>query len=233
MLPALTTKECPMNLIDYGRIILRRGWIAILLAVVAAVAAYAFSQVVTPIYRGTQTILLVPSRSDNGLTLATVQLLNNRRTYLASSLRAQEIIDNLSLDYTAGYLLEQATIAPNRDNITIQIDVDLPANSIGEAQALLIPIVSEWGQLLIDYQNEQNQAARQEDRIKAEVQDNVQVYQLQPNERIYTLIGGIAGFFLGIVLIFILEYLESNVIRRREDIEKALGINVLAAVPAE
>jgi capsular polysaccharide biosynthesis protein len=222
-----------MNLIDYGRIILRRGWIAILLAVVAAVAAYAFSQVVTPIYRGTQTILLVPSRSDNGLTLATVQLLNNRRTYLASSLRAQEIIDNLSLDYTAGYLLEQATIAPNRDNITIQIDVDLPANSIGEAQALLIPIVSEWGQLLIDYQNDQNQAARQEDRIKAEVQDNVQVYQLQPNERIYTLIGGIAGFFLGIVLIFILEYLESNVIRRREDIEKALGINVLAAVPAE
>jgi capsular polysaccharide biosynthesis protein len=233
MLPALTTKECPMNLIDYGRIILRRGWIAILLAVVAAVAAYAFSQVVTPIYRGTQTILLVPSRSDNGLTLATVQLLNNRRTYLASSLRAQEIIDNLALDYTAGYLLEQATIAPNRDNITIQIDVDLPANSIGEAQALLIPIVSEWGQLLIDYQNDQNQAARQEDRIKAEVQDNVQVYQLQPNERIYTLIGGIAGFFLGIVLIFILEYLESNVIRRREDIEKALGINVLAAVPAE
>jgi capsular polysaccharide biosynthesis protein len=222
-----------MNLIDYGRIILRRGWIAILLAVVAAVAAYAFSQVVTPIYRGTQTILLVPSRSDNGLTLATVQLLNNRRTYLASSLRAQEIIDNLALDYTAGYLLEQATIAPNRDNITIQIDVDLPANSIGEAQALLIPIVSEWGQLLIDYQNDQNQAARQEDRIKAEVQDNVQVYQLQPNERIYTLIGGIAGFFLGIVLIFILEYLESNVIRRREDIEKALGLKVLATVPAE
>ena len=59
-----------MNLLDYGRIILRRGWIAILLAILAAVAAFGFSKVVTPVYRGTQTVLLVPSRSDLGLTEA-------------------------------------------------------------------------------------------------------------------------------------------------------------------
>jgi capsular polysaccharide biosynthesis protein len=222
-----------MNLIDYGRIILRRGWIAVLLAIVAAVAAYAFSQVVTPVYRSTQAILLVPSRSDNGLTLATVQLLNNRRSYLASSLRAQEIIDKLSLDYTAQYLLGETTITPNRDNLTIQIDVDLPANNDAEAAALLNPIVEAWGQALIDYQNDLNQEARQEDRVRAEVQDSPTISRLQPNERIYTAIGGIAGFFLGIVLIFVLEYLESNVIRRREDVENTLDLKVLAAVPAE
>jgi capsular polysaccharide biosynthesis protein len=222
-----------MNLIDYGRIILRRGWIAVLLAIVAAVAAYAFSQVVTPVYRGTQTILLVPSRSDNGLTLATVQLLNNRRSYLASSLRAQEIIDRLSLDYTAQYLLGQTTITPNRDNITIQIDVDLPANNDAEAKALLDPIVAAWGQVLIEYQTARNQEAKQEDRVRADVQDSPAISRLQPNERIYTAIGGIAGFFLGIVLVFILEYLESNIIRRRDDVENTLGLKVLAAVPAE
>ena len=52
-----------MNLLDYGRIILRRGWIAILLASIVAVSAYVFSQIVTPVYRGTQTVLLVPVRS--------------------------------------------------------------------------------------------------------------------------------------------------------------------------
>jgi capsular polysaccharide biosynthesis protein len=224
-----------MNLIDYGRIILRRGWIAILLAVVAAGAAFAFSQVVTPVYRGTQMILLVPSRSDLGLTEAALRLINARQAYLSSELRAQEIIDQLSLDYVAAYLLGKTTISPNRDSLAIQIDVDLPvpSDSPSDANQLIAPIVSAWGQALIDYQTELNQSARQEDRIRAQIQDNPRVYKLQPNERIYAAIGGIGGFFLGVVLIFVLEYLESNVIRRREDIENTLNLKVLAAVPTE
>lgn len=222
-----------MNLIDYGRIILRRGWIAVLLAVIAAGAAFAFSQVVTPIFRGTQTILLVPSRSDLGLTEAALRLINSRQAYLNSTLVAQEIIDELSLDYVADYLLSKTTINPNRDSLAIQIDVDLPASSADEASALIVPIVAAWGQKLIDYQNGLNQSARQEDRIRAQIQDSVKLSQLQPNERIYAAIGGIGGFFLGVVLIFVLEYLESNVIRRREDVESALDLKVLAAVPAE
>src|SRR5690606_33867994 len=115
-----------MNLIDYGHIILRRGWIAVLLAVIAGVAAFGFSQVVTPVYRGTQTILLVPSRSDLGLTEAALRLINSRQAYLNSEIRAQEIINDLQLDMTAGYLLGKSTIVPNRDSLAIQIDVDLP-----------------------------------------------------------------------------------------------------------
>jgi capsular polysaccharide biosynthesis protein len=224
-----------MNLIDYGRIILRRGWIAILLAVIAAGAAFAFSQVVTPIYRGTQTILLVPSRSDLGLTEAALRLINARQAYLTSELRAAEVIEKLSLDMVPGDLLGDTTITPIRDSLAIQIDVDLPilSDDPQEASALIGPIVTKWGQLLIDYQTELNQSARQEDRIRAQVQDNPRVYKLQPNERIYAAIGGIGGFFLGIVIIFVLEYLESNVIRRREDVESALNLKVLAAVPLE
>lgn len=224
-----------MNLIDYGRIILRRGWIAILMAVIAAGAAFAFSQVVTPIYRGTQTILLIPSRSDLGLTEAVVRLINNRQAYLTSELRAAEVIEAIGQEMLPGYLLAQTTITPLRDSLAIQIDVDLPiaSNDPAEASRVIGPIVATWGQLLIDHQNELNQSARQEDRIRAQVQDNPRVYQLQPNERIYTAIGAIGGFFLGIVFIFVLEYLESNVIRRREDVESALNLKVLAAVPLE
>src|SRR5262245_1050983 len=115
-----------MNLIDYMRIIIRRGWIALLLAIIAAGAAFLFSQTVTPEYRATQTILIVPSRSDLGLTEAALRLINSRRAYLDSELRAQSVIDKLHLDYTPGYLRGQTTITANRDNLTIQIDVDLP-----------------------------------------------------------------------------------------------------------
>lgn len=222
-----------MNLIDYGRILIQRGWIAILLAVIAAGAAYGFSQVVTPVYRGTQTVLLVPSRSDLGLTEAALRLINSRQAYLNSELVAQEIINDLALDYTPGYLLSETTITPNRDSLAIQIDVDLPAQSGQEAAALIGPIVAEWSNQLIDYQNELNQSARQEDRIQARVQDNPRVFQLEPNTRIYTAIGAIGGLFLGVILIFVLEYLDSNVIRRRADVENSVGMRVLAAVPAE
>lgn len=222
-----------MNLIDYGRIILQRGWIAILLAVVAAVAAYGFSQVVTPVYRSTQTVLLVPSRSDLGLTEAALRLINSRQAYLNSSLVAQEIINDLALDYAPQQLLGWTTIVPNRDSLAIQIDVDLPANTQAEAENLIAPIVSAWSQELIDHQNELNQSARQEDRIQARIQDNPRTSRLRPQARIYTIIGGIGGLFLGVVIIFVLEYLESNIIRRRADVEAALNMKVLAAVPIE
>ena len=220
-----------MNLLDYGRIILRRGWIAILLAVVTAVAAYGFSQIVTPVYRGTQTVLLVPVRSDLGLTEAALRLINSRQAYLNSELIAQQVIEDLELDMTPGYLLGETTIVPNRDSLAIQIDVDLPAESGQEASALIGPIVAAWGQELIDYQNELNQSARQEDRIQARIQDNPRVYQLQPNTRIYTAIGAIGGLFIGVLIIFVLEYLESNIIRRRGDIEATLEMKVLASIP--
>ncbi len=218
-----------MNLIDYGHIILRRGWIAILLAVIAAVAAFGFSQVVTPVYRGTQTILLVPSRSDLGLTEAALRLINSRQAYLNSEIRAQEIIDDLQLDMDKGYLLGRTTIVPNRDSLAIQIDVDLPEQHLNSIEQ----IVEAWGQKLIDYQNELNQSSRQEDRIQARIQDNPRAFQLRPNTRIYTAIGAIGGLFLGVVIIFLLEYLESNIIRRREDVENSLDMKVLATVPTD
>lgn len=222
-----------MNLIDYGRIILRRGWIALLLAAIAGVAAYGFSQVVTPVYRGSQTILLIPSRSDLGLTEAALRLINSRRAFLDSDLVAAQIIDELQLDFSPGYLRGQTTITANRDNLAIEIDVDLPAESGQEAAALIGPIVAAWGDALIQYQEELNQQNRVEDRIRAQPQDNPRIAQLQPRVGIYTAIGAIAGLFLGVIVIFVLEYLESNMIRRRDDVEQATALPVLAVVPGE
>ena len=78
---------------------------------------------------------MVPSRSDNGLTLAAVQLLQNRAAYVRSDLRARNVIEAVQLDMEPGFLLSRTTIATNRDNLTIQFDVDLEANSDAEAAA--------------------------------------------------------------------------------------------------
>lgn len=214
-----------MNLVDYGRILIRRGWIMILLGVITAGAAFLFSRQIEPTYRATQKVLIIPSRSDFGLTEAARQILNSHVQYLDSSLRAAEVIDNLQLDTTPGQLRSNVTIASDQLSLVIQIDAD--HKDPNEAAR----IATAWGDLLLEYRNELNQQARREDRIEARLQDNPVPYKASPNIPINTLVGLIAGIFVGGVIVFVLEYLESSIVRRREDIEKSAGLIVLAAVP--
>ncbi len=214
-----------MNLVDYGRILIRRGWIMILLGAITAGAAFLFSRQIEPMYRATQKVLIIPSRSDFGLTEAARQILNSHVQYLDSSLRAAEVIDNLQMDTTPGQLRSNVTIASDQLSLVIQID----ANHKDPNEAARI--ATAWGDLLLEYRNELNQQARREDRIEARLQDNPVPFKASPNIPINTLVGLIAGIFVGGVIVFVLEYLESSIVRRREDIEKSAGLTVLAAVP--
>lgn len=220
-----------MNLLDYARIFVQRAWIALLLAVLVAAATFIFSKTITPVYRSSQVVLLVPSRSDLGLTEAALRLINARRAYLDSDLIAAQIIDRLNLDFEPSYLRSKTTITANRDNLSIQIDVDLPAPDAAAAASLVNPIAQAWGEQLIQYQEGLNRESNREDRIRAQPQDNPQLGLLRPRPTIYAAIGAIAGFFIGLIIILGLEYLESNIVRRRIDLEREL--KVLAVVPSE
>lgn len=214
-----------MNLMDYVNILLRRGWIMVLLAVIAAASAYFLSQQQTPIYRSTQRVLMQPTRADLGLTEASKTLLGNHVAYLDSEFRAQEVIDRLRLDMTPPQLMSAVTLASDPLNLTIQIDVDLMDGELAN------DVAREWGNLLIEYRNEENQRARREDHINARLQDNARYSLLRPQPVINTIAGAILGLLLGGVIVFILEYLESSVVRSRDDLERSAGIPVLATVP--
>lgn len=214
-----------MNLMDYVRILLRRGWIVVLLALIAAGSAYFLSKQQTPIYTATQKVLMQPTRADLGLTEASKTLLGNHVAYLDSEFRAQEVIDRLQLDMTAGQLKSNVTIASNPLNLTVQIDVRLSDGDLAN------DVAREWGNLLIEYRTEENQRAQRTDHINASLQDNPSYSLYSPRTLINTAAGGILGVLLGGVVIFILEYLESSVVRNRDDIESSLSIPVLAAIP--
>ena len=214
-----------MNLIDYGRIIIRRGWIMILLGVIAAGAAFLFSRQLDPVYRATQKVLIIPSRSDLGLTESARSILNSHVAYLDSSLRAAEVIDRLQLDMTPGQLRSDVTIAADQLSLLIQIDADHGSPDVAAR------IAAEWGQLLVEYRNDLNQQARQEDRVEARIQDTPTPFQSSPKIMINSIVGLIAGIFIGGIIIFVMEYLESSIVRRREDVENFAGLPVLAIVP--
>ena len=214
-----------MNLVDYGRILMRRGWILLLLAAIAASSAYILSKQETPVYLATQKMLLVPSRTDLGITEAAVRLLSLHAAYLDSQQVAQQVINNLQLDMTPAQLISDVTIAPKTDSLLIQIDVKNTDPKVAS------DIARAWGDMLVQFRNDENQKARQEDRIEARPQDDPQISLVSPRPTINVLVGAVLGLLVGGIIVFVMEYLESATIRHPEDVERMVNLPVLASMP--
>ncbi|MEM6284492.1 MAG: hypothetical protein AAF787_20030, partial [Chloroflexota bacterium] len=122
-------------------------------------------------------------------------------------------------------LLGNATIVPNRNNLTVQIQVD--SYDPGVAMA----IAEQWGNLLIEYRNQENAEARREDRVDAILQDEARAALDRPRPEISGLAGGVLGFIVGLGAVLLLEFIESSVVRSRDDVERYLEMTVLASIP--
>jgi capsular polysaccharide biosynthesis protein len=216
-----------MSLVAYLHLFLRRAWILVLAVLLTAGAAFAFSRAQTPEYRASQRVAIQPARNDFGLVETLRILLRSYVEYLYTDLRAQEVINRLQLDMTAGQLRSRATINSDPTTLIIRIDVDL------EDPTLAAQIANTWGQLLVEFRNQSNSDLRREDRIEAELLDYPVPSQSQPNTRTNVLAAVVLGLLLGGALIFALEFWQANLLRSPEDIKRWLGAPVIGAIPLD
>lgn len=214
-----------MNLLDYVRVLVRRGWIIILAIVITAGAAFGFSKAQTVEYRATQKVLLLPARNDLGLSETLRILLRSFVEYLNTDSVANSVIDTLQLDIQAGDLRSNTTINSDPTTLTIQIAVDLPDGPQAAA------IATEWGRELVAFRDRENSQLTRQDRIEAQLLDTATYGQHRPNTQVNVLAGAILGLIVGFIAVFVLEYLESNILRRAEDVERLLEVPLLAIVP--
>ena len=216
-----------MNLSDYVRILRRRGWLILLLAALTALAAFGFSRVQTNVYKSTLNLLVRPSRTDFGQSQAAKELLKTYEAWLYSSYRAQAVIDELQLDMTAQELLGDVEVASDNFSFMVSLAVENTDPDLAN------DIARTWGNQLIQWQQQENDKNRQEDRITIEFRDDPQVALDRPNTRINTLAAAVFGLLLGVILVFLLEWLESGVMQRSEDVEKYLEIPVVGTIPQQ
>ncbi len=214
-----------MELSDYLRILRQRGWVIILVALLTAGAAFGFSKMQTEVYKSQLNLLVRPARSDWGQSQAAKELLNSYRTWLASSRRAQMVIDQLQLDMTANALLADAEFAADNFSYVVSLAIENTDPNLAN------DIATAWGNLLIQWQNQENEKNRQEDRITIEFVDDPQAGLDRPQWKINTAAGAVFGAILGVIVIFVLEWIESGVVRRAEDAERYLEIPVIGRIP--
>ncbi len=216
-----------MELGDYLRVIKQRGWLIILLALLTAAAAFAFSRMQTPVYESSLRMLVQPARTDFGQAQAAKQLLRGYVQWIRSSYRASKVIDELQLDMTPQQLLGDVEVASDDSSFVIQLNVE---NSDPD---LANDIARKWGEIFIQWRVDDNATQRKEDRVDVEFIDNPQAGLSRPQTRINVVAGAVFGALLGVIIVFALEWLESGVVRRTEDIEKYLDIPVIGSIPGK
>ena len=219
-----------MELSDYFRILRQRGWIVIVVAVVAAISAFGFSKLQRPIYKSSMQVTVLPARNDFGLAQTTKQLLRAYVTIMDTKNWAVRVLQRFEqsgtpLDMTPTQLKDNVTIASFEDKNVIQIDVKNGDGEMGNRIAIA------WAQEFQDWRNQENNKVRKEDRVDVVMGDNPTYSKFRPQTTVNTAAGGIFGLLLGALVVAALEWVESGVVRTSADVERKLGLPVLGAIP--
>jgi|DewCreStandDraft_2_1066082.scaffolds.fasta_scaffold01982_2 capsular polysaccharide biosynthesis protein len=214
-----------MSLRDTLRILRQRGWIALLIAILTAAAAFGFSEMQTPVYKSTIT-LSISTRPDWGTSQAAKALLRNYAANMYSLPWAQQVIDRLQLDVTPEDLKSRVTIDPDETRFTLQIDVK------DYSPELANRIAETWAQLTVEWRQQENQRLLEKrDWVNASIIEPPKATLYSPQTKINTLAGFILGTLVGALVVFGLEWIESGVVRTPEDMERFAGLTVLGAIP--
>ena len=218
-----------MELTDYIRIFRQRGWVVIVVAAIAAASAYGFSKLQTPIYSASTQLSVQPARADWGLSNTLKDLLRNYTTNITTHKVAQEAIDRAQLDMQTNALLSKLFVSPDSSTFTIKIEARDSSPEVAYA------IVDTVAQVFIEDRDTWNQKQDRRDQIDVTMLDSVYslgYQQYKPNTKINTLAGGLFGLMVGVLVVFLLEWLAHDIIRTSDDVERSLEVLVLGQIPS-
>lgn len=216
-----------MNLQDYLQVARRRGWIVVLVAVVAMASAFVFSKLQTPVYKSTMELFIQPARSDFGLTQSAKQLIGSYIGIIFNKRNADVVRDRLGLDYKPDTIYGNTKVADDAARFAVTIEVkDYDGETANR-------IARGWATLFVDWRNAENAKQRREDRVDAVLGDEPSYSQDTPRTAVNVAAGGVLGGLVGLFIVVALEWSQASVLRTRADAERKLGLAVVGFIPDE
>lgn len=216
-----------MDLRAYFDILRRRGWIILVVALIAAAAALGLSFVQTKIYRATARISAVPARPDWGLGNSAKDLLRNFVNNINTHDMANRVIARAQLDMNSYDLLAKITVSAEPENFIIRIDAKDRDPEIAKR------IAKTMADLFVDdrvaYYNTQDKNNRIEVKL---VDSMIDAPLYQPKPLTNALAGGVLGALIGALIVLALEWMAADILATPAAVERTIGVPVLAAIPA-
>jgi succinoglycan biosynthesis transport protein ExoP len=213
-----------MDLTALFGVLRRRGWVVLVVTMIAALTAGILSfYVLTPIYASSATVLVI--KKDTPITDYSTLLLNRNltRTYgeIAKSRSvAERVIKELNLGISTANLLSRTTVSPVRDTEILQIKVE-------DSSPLMARLI----------------ASRMAEAFIAQVESIMKVENVRiidppveptrpdaPRPLLNVVVAGFLGLMIGAALMFVLEYLDSS-LKSSEDVERHLAVPALGMIP--
>lgn len=210
---------------EYLQIILKRKWLIGAMLALGLVAGIVLTMITTPLYRSSVKISVNPARPDYGTALTVNNLLSNFSLQLTTVRLAQQVVDQLRLDIAPETLLGRVKVTPQQDNFMLLIEADNADARTAER------IAATLASTFVNQYTAGNAEAPRQDRIDVSVLDTPEPAKLyKPKWQINIPAAALGGLLLGVVLAFVLEYLDDTV-KTTDDVERVMATAVLGAIP--
>ena len=146
----------------------------------------------------------------------------NLRTYE----NAAAAISRAKLDQDPNAFLANVQVATEADNFAIKIEARNPDGEVAKLMALTLAQLFEEERT--DYYAQQDK----DNRIEVKIRSSAIGYdQIQPKPILNAIAGGVLGLLLGIGIVLLLMWMESDLLRTPLAAERALELPILGAIP--
>jgi len=216
-----------MTIQEFMRIVRKRGWIVVTAILLTAAAAFGVSLIQEDLYSATVNVSTVPARADFGLGATAKDLLRNFAENIKTPENAQRAIERAQLDMNPYDLLGNLQVVPDSSTFTIKIEARNPDPEV--AKLIALTIADGFVEERTQYYAQQDKRDRIEVKIRSRA---IGADQIQPKPLLNAVAGAVLGLLLGVVLLFGLTWMESDLLRTPAAVERALGVTVLGSVPA-
>jgi len=222
-------KEQGMELLETIRIIRRRGWIVVLVGVLAAGAAYLFSKTQVPIYEASVNLTVRPARADWGLSNTVGSLLRSLAGDITTHSFMRQVIDREQLDTTTDDLLNGKTVFVKDEAADFTISIVVRDAS----EQVAVQLVNAIADLFVEQREDWNANQDKRDQIDVAIRDHARYASVySPKTTINLLAGAVLGVVLGAAIVVVMEWLEAGIVRSAKDLDR-LDIPAMGAIPAE
>jgi capsular polysaccharide biosynthesis protein len=219
-------KEKRMSIQDYLRILRRRGWIILAAVILAGAAAFGVSSLQVEMYRATVQVSTVPARPDWGLGNMAKDLMRNFAMNIRTPEVAQRAIDRAKLDMNPYDFLGMTTVSPDSSTFVVKIEARSRDQEVAKQMALAL--ADEFVEERTAYYAQQDKENRIEVKI---VSRAIEAPRYQPQPMLNAVAGAVLGLLLGIAVVLLLTWMEADLLRTPESVERTLTLPVLGAIP--